>query len=85
MGSIEWDMTMISGMVAHWTNQHAQRVDGIAQGHIDGAFTTSITLATPETPFASIMAPGSSLELEYGTAQVEPAPWGMLSIMEAGE
>lgn len=78
---VEWDMQAIRGMVAGWTNLHAQRVDQIAQLHLGGE--TSMSPATPDEPAASIVGGEDSMVREYGTATEEPRPWGLPSLMEA--
>lgn len=80
---VNWNHDAINSLVANWTNQHAQRLDTIAQGYIGGDFATSITPATGASLEASIVGPDQSILREYGRANLEPDPWGLPSLMEA--
>lgn len=80
---VNWNHDAINSLVANWTNQHAQRLDTIAQGYIGGAFETSVTQAEGGNLSASIVGPDLSLRAEYGDARTEPNPWGLPSLMEA--
>ena len=82
---IDWDMGSINGMAADWTNESATWLGSVAQKNMGGDMPIEVSFATPEEMLATIGAGPESLVREYGTAEEDPSPWGLVSLMEASE
>lgn len=82
---VNWNTSAINEMVAAWTNDHARRLDGIAQTHINGEFPTTVSWASPDNLSAAVESGVEGVIREYGTAEIQANPWGLPAIMEAAQ
>ncbi len=78
---VNWNTSAINEMVAQWTNNHATRLDGIVRTRAD--FPTEVAWASAENLTAAVVSGVEGVIREYGTAEVQPEPWGIPAIMEA--
>lgn len=79
---IEWNRPAINSMIADYTNQKTDALHGAAKDRL-GDIVSSVQYADDENTDSVVWTSDPrAMVKEYGTAFMDPDPWGLPSLME---
>lgn len=83
MGILVWDMNAVNQMALAYTNKQAAALHAKAEENVGGRFPLGFYQATADDMVASVRSGPIGLIAEYGTAEQQPQPWGLKTLMES--